>query len=93
MPSTAKQIAKELGYNRYNLKDPITNEIFGEYYLKQLIKQFDGDIPLALTAYNQGPTRISKLLKRVRGDSLADIIHLLGPDGRAYAKEVLSRVG
>lgn len=91
MPSTAKQLARELGWDRYNLKNPTQNKIMGSYYIRKLIEEF-GDIPLALTAYNQGPTRIRNILKRHDADSLDEIVHLLGPDGRKYAKQILSRL-
>lgn len=89
MPDTGKQIAKELGVTKYNLKDPATNKKFGAYYLDKLISMFDGDLQLALTAYNQGPGRIMNLLKITGGTTLKDIRHRLGPDGRAYARKVL----
>jgi soluble lytic murein transglycosylase len=32
----------------------------GTRYLKQLIKRFDGKLPLALAAYNAGPTTVEQ---------------------------------
>lgn len=92
LPSTAKDIAKELGVKKYDLKDPETNKLFGTYYLKKLLTQFDGDMELALTAYHTGPGRVENLLKIHKGSSLKDIRKHLGPVGRKYAQEVISRL-
>lgn len=92
MPATGKQIAKELGIKDYDLKDPDTNRMFGEYYLTNLLKMFDGDVKLALTAYHSGPGRVQKLLQRTKGSSLEDIIHLLGPVGQKYANSVVKKM-
>lgn len=92
MPATAKEIAGELGYQDYDLEDPETNRRFGTYYLEKLLRQFDGDVELALTAYHSGPGRVQKLLERTGGRTLADIIDLLGPVGQKYARSVLRRM-
>jgi len=41
------------------LHDPAINVRLGVSYYKQLLKRFDGDERMALTAYNVGPTRVS----------------------------------
>jgi hypothetical protein len=52
--------ANDLGiYRLTDLYDPCTNIDAGARYLSQLVKQFDGDIHLALAAYNYGPARIA----------------------------------
>lgn len=46
-----------------NIKDPFDpweNIMGGTRYLKQLIKRFDGKLPLALAAYNAGPTTVEQ---------------------------------
>lgn len=45
------------------LYDPVDNVKLGIYYLAKLIERF-GSIDVALTAYNYGPTYVSKLLAR-----------------------------
>jgi soluble lytic murein transglycosylase-like protein len=92
LPSTAKDIAKELGYTKYDLKDPETNRIFGEYYLKKLITQFDGDLELALTAYHSGPGRVENLLKIHDASTFKEIRKHLGPVGQKYAPEIIARI-
>lgn len=55
-PSTAK----DLGIHRLTeLYDPCTNIDAGTRYLKELVQRFDGNLHLALAAYNYGPGRIS----------------------------------
>ncbi len=51
--------AKHLGINRLSeLYDPCTNIDAGARYLKEMIARYDGNVHLALAAYNYGPQRI-----------------------------------
>ncbi len=54
MPTTAEW----LGTGRGELKDPSANLDVGARYLSRLINRFDGDLELALAAYNAGPTNV-----------------------------------
>lgn len=93
MPDTAKDIARELGVSDYDLFDPETNRRFGKYYLGKMLKMFNNDPELALTAYHTGHGTIGDLLKATGGTKLADIVDQLGPAGKKYAREVLARYG
>ena len=51
--------AKHLGIHRLSeLYDPCTNIDAGARYLKELLPRYDGNLHLALAAYNYGPRRI-----------------------------------
>ncbi|NCF71948.1 MAG: transglycosylase SLT domain-containing protein [Gammaproteobacteria bacterium] len=53
--------AKHLGIHRLSdLYDPCTNIDAGARYLQELLKTYDGNLHLALAAYNYGPGRISR---------------------------------
>ncbi len=44
------------------LHDPEVNLRIGFRFLKDLLKRFDGDLRVALLAYNRGPTRVAEIL-------------------------------
>jgi soluble lytic murein transglycosylase-like protein len=46
------------------LHDRETNLRIGFRFLKDLLKQFDHDLHLALLAYNRGPTRVTEMIAR-----------------------------
>ncbi|MBW2273358.1 MAG: lytic transglycosylase domain-containing protein [Deltaproteobacteria bacterium] len=66
LPSTAEELAHKLGIDWRGpdtLFDPVTNVTLGVAYLKQLENRF-GSISTALAAYNWGPGRIDRRLRR-----------------------------
>lgn len=61
MPKTADYLAECIDWKgRHRAFDPEFNIAAGSYYIARLIKQFDGDVDLALAAYNAGPTKIRR---------------------------------
>lgn len=70
MPQTAKLVGVEDPF------DPIQNVYGGSLYLRKMLNRFEGNLYLALLAYNAGPTRVSR----------GDIPH----ESHAYARKVLS---
>jgi hypothetical protein len=42
--------------------DPEFNVAAGAFYISKLIKSFDGDVDLALAAYNAGPSKVRRWL-------------------------------
>lgn len=62
IPPTADEVAKELGLGKLDLpRDafvPETNIEMGTYYIAKMVRQFGGNVPLGLAAYNAGPTRM-----------------------------------
>ncbi|MGH9867872.1 MAG: lytic transglycosylase domain-containing protein [Candidatus Polarisedimenticolia bacterium] len=65
LPSTALAVAGELklpwGGDVY-LLDARTNIELGTHYLSRLLRIYDGDLSLALTAYNKGPGYVQNML-------------------------------
>jgi soluble lytic murein transglycosylase-like protein len=54
VPTTAAR------YSVANAFDPAQNVEGGTHYLKDLLDQYHGDLPLALAAYNAGPERVQQ---------------------------------
>jgi soluble lytic murein transglycosylase-like protein len=65
MPSTAAFLEPGIAYQQ--LFDRQTNLRIGFRYLRMLLQQYDGDLRLALLAYNRGPTRVDSI-RRAGGD-------------------------
>lgn len=64
MPSTAEEIAKDIGIEEFDLTNPKDNILIGTYYVSQLSNKFEC-LETALCAYNAGPTNVSAWLKDV----------------------------
>ena len=65
-PATAVALASEIRLQwkgTHTLYDPRKNIALGAYYLNKLVSRF-GDLTLALEAYNQGPSRLSRFLRK-----------------------------
>ena len=65
MPSTAFEMDPTLGYS--DLFDRETNLRLGFRYLRQMLAKYDGDLRLALLAYNRGPGTVDRI-RREGGD-------------------------
>jgi soluble lytic murein transglycosylase-like protein len=66
MPATGHELARKHGVawrGEESLFDPIVNVKLGTAYLKQLSDKYDGDVQVALAAYNWGPGRIDRFLR------------------------------
>ena len=61
MPSTAAFYQK--GVTREKLFDRHTNLRIGFRYLRGLVKEYDGDVKLALLVYNRGPVAVKAALR------------------------------
>ncbi len=60
MPATAKWTAKKIGitgFQAHQINDRDTNIAIGTGYLKLVLDDFAGSMPLAAAAYNAGPSR------------------------------------
>ncbi len=67
IPPTAKEVAQTLKIKNLVIPDqlfePETNIKMGSYYLAKLVSDFNNNIPLALAAYNAGPTNIKRWMQ------------------------------
>lgn len=61
MPETAKMLQPGLEYT--DLFDRDTNLRLGFRFLREMLTYYNGDLDLALTAYNRGPTRVDEIRK------------------------------
>jgi len=60
MPATAKWTAKKIGLTSFSveqLNDHEVNVAIGTGYLKLVLDDFGGSMPMAAAAYNAGPSR------------------------------------
>lgn len=75
MPATAREVLRGLGradvadlpddeLKKKLLENPTLNRQIGLTYFQQQVAKFDGSIPLALAAYNAGPTRVEAWRKK-----------------------------
>jgi len=64
LPQTGSELAHDLKIKDFqvpdSLLDPDINIHMGSTYLARLIHNFNGNIPLAVAAYNAGPTRLRR---------------------------------
>jgi soluble lytic murein transglycosylase-like protein len=93
LPQTAREVARSSNLNlpdEESLKDPKINIPLGVEYLNRLLKEFGGNIPFALAAYNAGPHKVQSW-KRIRKD--LDILEFIESipyrETRGYVKKVL----
>lgn len=61
MPATGRML--QPGLQRADLFDPETNLRLGFRFLREMIARYDGDLDLALHAYNRGPTIVDRIIR------------------------------
>jgi soluble lytic murein transglycosylase-like protein len=61
MPATARMLAPDI--TRQELFEPETNLRLGFRFFRSLLDYYDGDVRLALLAYNRGPYTVDRLLE------------------------------
>ena len=67
MPATGKLLSKKvgLGYSRAKLtENDFYNLQLGSFYITNLYNEFNGSIYMALAAYNAGPHRVTRWIRR-----------------------------
>jgi soluble lytic murein transglycosylase-like protein len=65
MPSTARSLDRSLR-TEAQILEPTTNLRLGFSYLRRLIDRYDGDVRLALLAYNRGSGTVDRVLRTGR---------------------------
>lgn len=82
LPGTGQYILEKegLSFRKHYLTKKDLNVRMGVSYLRYLLNKYDGDVHLALTAYNMGPGNLNRLISRglYKGNSL-------------YSRKVMSR--
>ncbi len=93
MPATAKWTAKKIGLTNFQLNqlnDYETNVAIGTGYLKLVLDDFDGSMPLAAAAYNAGPSRSRAWRKGPVLEAAIWAENIPFAETRDYVKKVLS---
>ncbi len=94
-PDTARFIARDSGgtaFTQEDLATPQVNISYGAYYLRYLLRRYDGNATLAIAAYNAGETNVNRWIERAGGadgfDAGEDIPF---PETRHYVENVEER--
>lgn len=96
MPATARWTAKKIGLTGFapqQLNDRDTNIAIGTGYLKLVLDDFSGSMPLAAAAYNAGPGRPRSWRGQAGGPTLEAAIwaeNIPFTETRDYVKKVLA---
>lgn len=101
MPATARLVGQQIGdpvSTAALLEQPEQNMKLGTAYLHGLIASFNGSLPLAIAAYNAGPTRVTRWLQE-NGDprkgqiDMIDWIELIPfNETRNYVQRVIENI-
>ncbi len=93
MPATARWTARRIGMNGFTpdqLNDRDTNIAIGTGYLKLVLDDFNGSMPLAAAAYNAGPNRPRAWRNGPVIEAAAWAENVPFGETRDYVKKVLS---
>ncbi|HWQ36102.1 MAG TPA: transglycosylase SLT domain-containing protein [Blastocatellia bacterium] len=76
LPSTGRLVARQYGVGNgavssSDLYNPVLNIQLGTAYLEQLLRQF-GRFEYVAAAYNGGPTRVSRWIRELPGETIED---------------------
>jgi soluble lytic murein transglycosylase len=93
MPLTGSEIAQELGIEDFSALDllrPLVSIRFGAHYLASQLDLFDGDLFLALAAYNGGPGNASRWREGLPAADMDLFVELMDiTETRTFVKVVL----
>ena len=92
MPATAEELAGG-ALTSDELREPTRNARLGARYLGQLLKQWEGNIVLAVASYNAGPGAASQwVTPALKNDPELWIERIPYPETRLYTKKVLGNL-
>jgi len=90
MPSTARELAAELGYKEFkpaDIENPAVNVALGTYYLHKLGEEFRGNQILMLASYNAGNGKV-QLWHQQNPLISVEIDDIPYKETRSYVKDV-----
>jgi soluble lytic murein transglycosylase len=95
MPDTADYIARKSGGTAFvqgDLASPQVNIAYGSWLLRDLLDHYEGEVTLALAAYNAGQGNVDEWVAsaRARGEDFRAADHIPFPETRAYVQTVLA---
>ncbi len=92
LPATGGEVARDLRIKNYqgseSLLNPEINIKVGAHYLSRMIRNFNGNVPLALAAYNAGPTRLRRWLSARKDLSLLETTASSSPEVEIWFDEL-----
>jgi soluble lytic murein transglycosylase len=93
MPATAQDVASRVSQvpaTPEQLHDPHVSITLGTHYFASLLERYQGNVVLALAAYNAGPSRVARWIEQWPTLSIEEFIeHIPFDETRAYVKLVL----
>jgi soluble lytic murein transglycosylase len=96
-PETARFIARDSGGSAFTQEDlatPQVNISYGAYYLRYLLRRYDGNATLAVAAYNAGETNVNAWVRRAGGEEDFDPEDDIPfKETRDYVRDVKERRG
>src|SRR5690349_1648425 len=92
-PATARYIARKSGGTQFVVDDlgtPQVNIAYGAYYLRYLLRRYDGNVDFALAAYNAGEGNVDRWIADARAHERALTVTAIPySETRAYVQRVL----
>jgi len=92
MPETGKEMARRLKIKPFvasDLNNPEINIKIGLYYLARSKKQFNGDVYLALAAYNGGSANVQKWLAEKKIDTDGAVVQIPFEETKGFVQKVM----
>jgi soluble lytic murein transglycosylase len=93
MPQTAEFLARRSGGVSFHVSDLATPEVniaYGTYLLRYLIDRYNGNVVLALAAYNAGETNVDRWVANAQAHGHPLTINEIPfPETRLYVQRVL----